>query len=225
VTVATTYKPLASRAYDACCIIYDAMVERSVPPEQTPRYVQRETPPGIERVFVGSLVNLFADLGFTSTATYHHRKNELRDMGTIKQLWRGGRSGSAWAILRAPTYDLWIRHVGREFRPRDAEIWDQHEQALGNFLSSAPTLYPQLLKQAARSGARTREDFLRFLAALPELTIRSLNPLCLAFAVPGAIHTCMVAPLDPLAASSHGGAWKRRRDHLSTLKLQESPLP
>jgi hypothetical protein len=55
---------------------------------------------------------------------------------------------------------------------------------LASFLQSAPTLYPKLLQQAARSGARSREDFLRFLAAYRKPTFRSLHPLCLGFAVP-----------------------------------------
>lgn len=219
---ATTYKPLASRAYDACCIIYAEMRKRAIPAAQAPKYVQRVTPEGVERVFVGSLVKLFAGIGFTSTASYHHRKHELVDMGCIQQVWRGGNTGSAWAILRPPTYDLWVRFVGKEFRPRDAQVYDQHQRALENFLQTAPSLYPKLLHQAAKGGARTREDFLRCLAALPETTLRSLHPLCLGFAVPGTVHTCGIAPLDVLAPSSHEGSWKRRRDHLR--KLQESPL-
>jgi hypothetical protein len=64
-------------------------------------------------------------------------------MGCTKQIWRGGQLGSAWAILQAPSYDLWIEHVGQHFRPRDAEVWDEHERAISNFLDSAPTLYPK----------------------------------------------------------------------------------
>jgi hypothetical protein len=225
-SVAMTTTSLGARAYDACCIIYDAMVERSIPVAEAPRYVRRATPEGVERVYVGGLVAMFAEIGYTSTATYHARKHELVDMSCIQQVWRGGNNGSAWAILRPPTYDLWVRFVGKEFRPRDAEVWDSHERALENFFQSAPTLYRDLLKLAAKAGARNRSDFIGFLAKLPEPTIRSLSPLCLAFAVPGTVHTCMVAPLDPLAVRSHGGAWKRKRDHLAKLKLAEkSPLP
>jgi hypothetical protein len=196
------------------------MERRSKPVEKVPSFLRR---PGVERVFVGSLVNLFRELGMNSTATYHNRKHELVSMQCIRKVWNSGFHGSGWALLRPPTYDLWVRHVGKDFRPRDAEVWDAHEQVLENFLGTAPSLYPDLLRAAARSGARTRDDFIAFLAKLPEPQLRSLHPLCLGFAIPGTVHTCMVAPLDPLAPTTAAGAWKRRRDHLAQLKLQESP--
>lgn len=111
---ATTYKPLASRAFDACVIIWDAMAQRSIPVAEAPKYIRRVAPAEVERVYVGQLVNLFRSLGFTSTSSYHYRRHELMDMGCIRQLWRGGRYGSAWGICERPPmtfgYGLWERN-------------------------------------------------------------------------------------------------------------------
>lgn len=213
-----------SEGFETCCIVYGEMKRRSIPSAKAYGYKQL-IPDGVERVFVGSLIALFRDLGLTSLGTYHNHKANLTAMGCVSKLQQGRfeHTESVWALHHAPTYDLWVKHVGQHFRQKDAEIWDAHERALENFLGSAPSLYPKLLQQAAKSGARSREDFLRFLASLPEPTLRSLHPVCLGFAVPGTVHTCMTAPLDPLAPSSHAGSWKRRRDHLR--KLQESPSP
>jgi hypothetical protein len=219
---------VATNALDSARLIYAAMAARSIPASEAGNYLApfgAPMPESIERVYVGSLIRLFRRLGYVSLGTYHTHKNNLIAMGSIRRIQQGRfkHTPSIWALLREPTATLWIEHVGQHVSQRDAEIYDEHERRVSNFLETAPTLYPRLLQQARCSGVKTRDDFLRYLASLPETTLRSLHPLCLAFEVPGTIHSCGIPPLDDLAVSSHAGSWKRNRD--ARRRLQGSPSP
>ena len=207
------------RAFQACEVIYAAMVERSVSVAEAPGELLAQVPEGATRLFVGSLIRLLRDLGMSSLETYHSRKHELVDMGCIAQVRAGKRYvAGCWALLAEPTVERWEAKVARPFsRKREVEVRELHQAHLRSFLEAAPTLFPRLLREAHGAGCRTSTDLLRWLAGQPERRLRALHPLCLGYAVPGTVHTCTIEPLDPVAPSHAAGAWQRRADHLAKL--------
>jgi len=211
-----------SAAYDACVLIYEVLERRSVPVVEAPPELAPLVPEGAVAVFVGNLLPLFRELGMTSCETYHSRKMELLAMGCVAQLRRGSRFRTgAWALLRPPTYDLWLAQVARPFsRRREVELRERHAWAVHTFLADAPKLYPTLVAEAVEAGASTGAELLAYVAALPEARLRRLFPageVCLGYAVPGAVHVCLVPDLDPSVPGRLAGAWRRRADHLADL--------
>jgi hypothetical protein len=176
-------------------------------------------------MFVGNLLPLVRwELGMSSTEQYHSRKSELLAMGCIRQLRRGSRFRvGAWALIRPPTLQLWDTHVRRPFsRKREVALRERHAFAVQWFLRTAPKLYPALVAEAVGAGASTGGELLAYVAGLPESRLRRMFPageVCLGYAVPGAIHVCQVAGLDPAVPSHAAGAWKRRADHLAAVPL------
>ena len=79
-----------SRAFQACEVIYAAMLQRSVSLAEAPDDLVALVPDGAKRLFVGSLIRLLRELGMTSLEQYDSRKRELVDMGCIAQV-RAGR--------------------------------------------------------------------------------------------------------------------------------------
>jgi hypothetical protein len=208
-----------ARAFQACEVIYAAMLQRSVSLAEAPDELVALVPEGASRLFVGSLIRLLRELGMTSLETYHSRKHELVAMGCIAQVRAGKRYvAGCWALLAAPTVERWDEAVARPFsRKRELEVRELHQAHLTSFLESAPVLFPRLLREAHAAGCLTSTDLLHYLADLPERRLRALHPLCLGYAVPGTVHTCAIDPLDVVAPSYAAGAWRRRADHLEQL--------
>lgn len=217
---------LTSAAFDACALIYRELERRSVPVAEAPPELAPLVPEGAEAVFVGNLVPLFRELGMTSLETYHSRKTELVAMGCIRQLRRGSRFRvGAWALIRPPTVDRWLAHVARPFsQRREAALRERHAEAVEGFLRTAPELYPALVREAVEAGASTGAELLAYVAGLPEPRLRRLFPageVCLGYAVPGAVHTCLVPDLDPSVPGRLAGSWRRRADHLERLAASQ----
>ncbi len=171
-------------------------------------------------MFVGNLLPLLTELGFTSRQQWHDLKRDLRAMGSIRQLRRGARYRlGAWLLLRPPTPALFEEHC-RPLPLRELEAQrDAHGTALVRFITSVKTTHPGLLEVLVAARVKTATDLLRWLAELPARRLRAQFPgLCLAFHVEGAPHTCGVAGLDPLAPSTAAGAAARRRAHLAKLE-------
>jgi hypothetical protein len=212
-------------------VIYTEMLSKSVPVAEAPPELAPLVPEDAVAVFVGNLLPLIRwHLGMTSTETYHSRKSELVTMGCIVQLRRGSRFRTgAWALIRPPTYDLWLATVARPFsRRREVELVERHLWAVEGFLRTAGQQYPALVREAVEVGATTGAEFLAYLGGLPEVRLRRLFPageVCLGYAVAGAVHTCLVPDLDPAVPGRLAGAWKRRADHLATLAAEYATLP
>lgn len=211
-----------SAAFNTCVLIYTEMKRRSVPVEQAPPELAPLVPTGAVALFLGNLLPLFRELGMTSCETYHSRKSELLAMGCVVQLRRGSRfQVGAWALIWPPTVDLWLAHVARPFsRRREVELRERHVWAVHTFLADAPKLYPTLVREAVKAGATTGAELLAYVAGMPEGRLRRLFPageVCLGYAVPGAVHICLVPDLDPTVPGRLAGAWKRRADHVATL--------
>ncbi|SRR6266704_1007442 len=219
-------KGLTSRAYDACVLIFQTAWERSTPVGDLPVDLAALIPPDLkrelERVFLGSFMGLFRDLGMSSERTYHDRQGELKAMGCLRRLRAGTRERlGVWALLRPPTEELWNGHVKRPFtRRREQGARELHDQRLGRFLTTLPSRHPELLAELVRAGCHTPLSVLAYLAELPERHLRARFPggeVCVAYDVAGAKHVCGIPELDPLAPSTAGGAYKRRADHQAAM--------
>jgi hypothetical protein len=212
-----------SAAFDACVLIYAELERRSVPVAEAPPELAPLVPDGAVAVFVGNFMVLVrTELGMSSAQTYYARKMELLAMGCVAQLRRGSRFRvGAWALIRPPSVDRWLAQVARPFsRRREAALQENHRAAVEGFLRTAARLYPALVREAVAAGATTGGELLDFLGGLPEGRLRRLFPageVCLGYAVAGAVHTCLVADLDPTVPGRLAGAWKRRSDHLDRL--------
>jgi len=185
-------------------------------------------PPEASAIFVGNLIPLMRSLGFTSTQQYHQTKHELVEMACVQQIRRGARYKlGAWALIRPPSVDLWDAAIARPFsRKREAQLKENHHRALKAFLRNVAREHPQLVGLAGLElGVRVLRlaDLLTWLLGHDEAWLRREFPdgsVCLGYAVPGAVHTCLVPDLDPAAPSSSAGAWKRRQDHLAKLAAE-----
>jgi hypothetical protein len=217
-----------SAAFDNCMVIYAEMERRSVSVAQTPPELRPLVPDGAVAVFVGNLMVLIrTELGMSSAQTYYARKSELLAMGCVAQLRRGSRFRTgAWALIRPPTYDAWLATVARPFsRRREVELRERHGWAVQGFLRTAGPQYPALVREAVTAGATTGGELLAYVAGLSEARLRRLfvaGEVCLGYAVPGAVHICLVPDLDPTVPGRLAGAWKRRADHLAKLAAASS---
>jgi hypothetical protein len=210
-----------SRAFDHAARVYAALDAIAVPAAQ---YHHPRVPADAQRVAAVNLVPFLRELGYTSTAQYHDVKHHLVDLGCIVQVRRGtSRVTGAWALLRPPTAAGWAATHGARLPPkRLAVARANHTRALLAFLTDARAgRHAQLVAAAYRETAAstlTGGELVAWLVGHGEAWLRVVFPdgaPCLGFA--GGPHTCQVADLDPLAASSAGGAWKRRRDHAARL--------
>jgi hypothetical protein len=211
-----------SATFTTCELVYQTMLARSVPVEQAPPELAPLVPDGAVALFLGNLLPMFRELGLTSCETYHSRKTELLVMGCVAQLRRGSRFRTgAWALIRPPTVDLWLVQVARPFSyRREAVLRERHAAAVEGFLRTAAQQYPALVAEAVAAGATTGAELLGYVAALPEARLRRLFPsgeVCLGFTPAEAVHTCLVADLDPSVPGRLAGSWRRRELHLATL--------
>jgi hypothetical protein len=134
-------------------------------------------------------------------------------MGCISQLRRGTRYRlGAWALIRPPTVEAWHEACLPPFsRKREAQLRDGHHRALKAFLRTVAHEHPQLIGLifADKGVAALRlADLLTWLLGRDEAWLRREFPsgeVCLGYHVPGAVHTCLVPGLDPLAPSHAAG--------------------
>lgn len=71
-------------------------------------------------VYEGFLVKLITDTLHLSVPFFTSVTRELKRMGCVRQLRRGGGSSpSQWELITEPTEDLWREKVARRVAPRD----------------------------------------------------------------------------------------------------------
>jgi hypothetical protein len=101
--VASTLPPPA--LYDHCVTVYDAMLQRAY--RTTPA---NDEPPQV--IYEGKLTQLIRELHLP-VPYYTFTLTELKRMGCVKQLRRGGGTApSQWELITEPTTDLWNGNGG-----------------------------------------------------------------------------------------------------------------
>jgi hypothetical protein len=205
-------RPTTTRPYAHACRVYAAMAERSIPLAEAPAEVRALADPATttpeSRVFVGRLIQLFHEVGLTSSAQYHLTKSNLVAVGSLTRLRRGtGRAASVWLLGPAPSVTTWGRAIGQPEQQRLlAKVEAEHHLRLAVFLKDLPSIAPSTAEEMRLAGVRTVGQAIGFLRSLPPARLAGLGPgACLRF-VGRVEHTCGAESVLPEPVQPHSPA-------------------